>query len=128
MKISEIMEEIKTMEVVRDVTPKRLHDWEEFGLLGIVPRTEGGHRDYSDVNLMRFKLICILRTYAWTLKNIKKLLNGDIDLRMKLHEILIKAKITIIPFLEYIVSSDETFERIKLPIIEEKVNEAITDN
>jgi DNA-binding transcriptional MerR regulator len=43
------------------VTARTLHYYEEIGLIGEVPRTEGGHRLYDDAILERFEFVLKLK-------------------------------------------------------------------
>ena len=112
MRTAELIEYVREL-TGRTLQPMTLLRWEDKGLIGDIPRTDGGHREYSDINMKRVILISILHNLGWKLLHISKLLYGDMDMRMKLASLITKYKIKALPKLEELIS-EEVFSQIKL--------------
>ncbi|WP_377828007.1 MerR family transcriptional regulator [Bradyrhizobium lupini] len=62
------------------VTVRTLHHYEQFGLLMVSERTEGGHRMYDRESLQRVIQICALRDLGFSLPEIRKAIEGQTSL------------------------------------------------
>jgi DNA-binding transcriptional MerR regulator len=63
------------------ITPRTLHYYEEIGLLGEVPRTEGGHRYYSSDMVEKLERILRLKDLLGvSLQNIRGILQAEDEL------------------------------------------------
>lgn len=59
------------------VSAARLRHWEMGGLLGEVPKTETGRRNYDQNHYDKIKVICKLKALGYPLSAVARLLKGD---------------------------------------------------
>ena len=71
------MYHINQMKKISGVSVRTLRYYDQLGLLRPVSKTEGGHRQYTHVELKKLQQIQFLKTIGFTLKDIQSMLESD---------------------------------------------------